>query len=134
VKAREQILVALFSTPAPPASSFSPHLKAQEKPRRLARHSESSGGAPLFAGAATPHGLTWRPCSGRNTGCGFHLGGATLPAGTYNLVVFARSSVVTAFNNSAVVRITVRSRQPRPALVGPRPGVEHRTTEKPESL
>lgn len=39
---------------------------------------------------------------------GFHLGNATQPPGTYDLVVFARSSVVTAFNNSAVVRITVQ--------------------------
>ena len=39
---------------------------------------------------------------------GFLLTGASLPAGTYDLVVFAHSSVTGSFDNSRVVRITVQ--------------------------
>ena len=38
---------------------------------------------------------------------GFLLTGATLPPGTYDLAVFAHSSVTQSFNNWRVVRITV---------------------------
>jgi hypothetical protein len=39
---------------------------------------------------------------------GFELLAAALPAGTYDLVVSARSTVAGAFNNAKVVRITVQ--------------------------
>ena len=44
--------------------------------------------------------------SGRFTNSGFSVEG-TLPPGEYNLVAYARSSVVNAFNNLFVVRIRV---------------------------
>jgi hypothetical protein len=40
--------------------------------------------------------------------CGFQISGATLPAGTYDLVVFAHSTVTRAFSMTRVVRITVQ--------------------------
>ena len=69
-----------------------------------------SGAAPMFVGTASP---TTRPDVGnvfgaQFNGAGFSLTGATLPAGTYDLVVFARSTVAGAFNNAKVVRITVQ--------------------------
>jgi len=39
---------------------------------------------------------------------GFQIPGATLPSGTYDLVVYARSPVTRTFNNARVVRITVQ--------------------------
>jgi hypothetical protein len=68
-----------------------------------------SGRAPLFVGTATPtarvdvanvFGSQFLPS-------GFQIDAATLPAGTYDLVVFAHSTVTLSFNNSRVVRITV---------------------------
>jgi YVTN family beta-propeller protein len=70
-----------------------------------------SGASPIFVGAATP---TRRPDVSEFfhdpdfENSGFLLRGATLPAGVYDLVVFARSTVDGAFNNATVVRITVQ--------------------------
>jgi YVTN family beta-propeller protein len=70
-----------------------------------------SGAPPIFVGAAT---RTLRPDVSQFFHesdfyeSGFLLRGAVLPAGTYDLVVFARSTVDRTFNNSSVVRITVR--------------------------
>ena len=68
------------------------------------------GGSPVFAGAAS-YGIS-RPDVGtafgstRFTGSGFSLE-ATLPVGTYDLAVHARSTVSGTFNNVQVVRVTV---------------------------
>ena len=69
-----------------------------------------AGGAPQFVGVAAP---TLRPdvagiFGPQFVGAGFLLTGATLPAGTYDLAVFAHSSVTQSFNNWRVVRITVQ--------------------------
>lgn len=68
------------------------------------------GGAPMFAGAAT---FMDRPDVGaafgsQYTPAGFHVSVTALPAGTYDLVVFARSVVAGAFNNTKIVRVTVQ--------------------------
>lgn len=68
------------------------------------------GGAPIFEGAAS---YMNRPDVGtafgsRFTPSGFQLLAAALPSGTYDLVVYARSTVAGAFNNAKVVRITVQ--------------------------
>jgi hypothetical protein len=71
-----------------------------------------AGGNPLYVGSA---GLgTSRPDvgaafgSGRYSSSGFDLNvNGALPRGDYNLVVFARSSVVGSFNNAIVVHIRV---------------------------
>jgi hypothetical protein len=65
---------------------------------------------PVFVGAATP---VTRPDVGNvfgaeYAGSGFHLNGAVLPAGTYDLVVYARSAVTGTFNTAKVVRIIVQ--------------------------
>lgn len=70
----------------------------------------TTGAAPTFVGAAAQ---TSRPDVAAIFGnqflnSGFHLRGATLPPGTYDLVVFAHSTVTGAFDNSKVVRITVQ--------------------------
>ena len=70
----------------------------------------SAGGAPVFVGVAAP---VQRPDVGQAfgaqfAGAGFVLTGGTLPPGTYDLVVFARSTVTRTFNNVKVVRITVQ--------------------------
>lgn len=70
----------------------------------------SSGAAPMFVGVATV-GVP-RPDVGAAFGAayataGYHLT-ARLPAGSYNLVVFAHSSVSHSFNNALQVPITVR--------------------------
>jgi YVTN family beta-propeller protein len=70
----------------------------------------AAGGAPRFVGAAAQ---TARPDVAAIYGnqfldSGFLLRGATLPAGTYDLVVFARSTVTGGFDTVRVVRITVQ--------------------------
>jgi hypothetical protein len=70
----------------------------------------TTGAAPTFVGAATVGGS--RPDVANYFGSagaasGYNLSG-TLPIGTYDLVVFAHSSVTGTFNNSQAVRITVR--------------------------
>jgi hypothetical protein len=45
--------------------------------------------------------------SSRFTNCGFHLV-ASLPPGTYTLVVFSHSTVTGTFNNTMVVRVVVK--------------------------
>ena len=70
----------------------------------------TNGSAPILVGAAQV-GLA-RPDVGavfgpsRFTNSGFNVQG-TLPIGTYTLVVFARSSVVNAFNNVFVIPVRV---------------------------
>jgi hypothetical protein len=69
-----------------------------------------SGAVPVFVGVGVPG---QRPDVGtafgaRFTSAGFTQLGATLPKGTYDLVVFARSTVTGTFNNSRVIRITVQ--------------------------
>jgi YVTN family beta-propeller protein len=68
-----------------------------------------SGGAPLFVGTATatPRIDVANVFGTQFLASGFQISGATLPAGTYDLVVFAHSTVTLSFNNSRVVRITV---------------------------
>ncbi|MEP6593620.1 MAG: hypothetical protein ABJC51_08000, partial [Acidobacteriota bacterium] len=69
-----------------------------------------AGGDPIFVGSASLG--TFRPDvgaafgSGRYSSSGFDLH-AFIPAGDYNLVVFARSSVIGSFNNATLVRIRV---------------------------
>jgi hypothetical protein len=70
----------------------------------------ASGAAPRFVGVATV-GVS-RPDVGAAFGpaystAGYHLV-ASLPKGSYNLVVFAHSSVSDSFNNALQVPITVR--------------------------
>jgi hypothetical protein len=69
-----------------------------------------AGGAPLFVGAATAFGQ--RPdvaalMGGEFLRSGFDVTG-TLPAGTYDLVVFVRNAVTHVFDNRRVVRVTVQ--------------------------
>lgn len=70
----------------------------------------TDGSAPIFVGAAQM-GIA-RPDVGaafgsaRYNNSGFDVRG-TLPIGTYTLVVFARSSVVNAFNNVSVIPVRV---------------------------
>jgi YVTN family beta-propeller protein len=69
-----------------------------------------SGSAPIFVGAPA---FTARPdvanaFGSRFLNSGFQLDGATLPPGTYDLVVFARSTVTRTYNNVQVIRITVQ--------------------------
>jgi YVTN family beta-propeller protein len=69
-----------------------------------------AGGAPIFAGAAT---FMDRPDVGaafgsQYTPAGFQVSVTALPAGAYDLVVFARSVVAGAFNNTKIVRVTVQ--------------------------
>jgi hypothetical protein len=71
----------------------------------------AGGGAPLFAGAGGT-GLP-RPDVGAAFGSStYSLAGydfsCQLPPGTYDLVVYARSTVTWTFNNSMVVRVVVR--------------------------
>ena len=68
------------------------------------------GGAPIFEGAAS---FMNRPDVGvafgsRYAPAGFELLAAALPGGTYDLVVYARSTVAGTFNNAKVVRIRVQ--------------------------
>ncbi len=69
-----------------------------------------AGGDPIFVGSASLG--TFRPDVGaafgsaRYNSSGFDLH-AFVPAGDYNLVVFARSSVIGSFNNAVLVRIRV---------------------------
>lgn len=68
------------------------------------------GGVARFAGIASPAA---RPDVAGVFGpqfanAGFLLTGVTLPAGTYDVVVYAHSTVTQSFNNSRVVRITVQ--------------------------
>lgn len=72
----------------------------------------SPAGPPMFVGQATRVGridlaAVFRP---QFVNSGFVLHG-TLPPGTYDLVVFARSTVSGTFNNARVVRITVNDPQ-----------------------
>ena len=69
-----------------------------------------AGGDARFAGIGSP---VARPdiealFGPQFANAGFLLSGATLPAGTYDLVVYAHSSVTGTFNNYRVVRITVQ--------------------------
>ncbi len=71
-----------------------------------------AGGDPLWVGSATIG--VYRPDVGaafgsaRYSSSGFDLNvNGALPRGDYNLVVFARSSVIGSFNNSVLVRIRV---------------------------
>ena len=69
----------------------------------------TNGGAPIFVGAAD---RMRRPdvaaiFGATQVNAGFTLRG-TLPPGTYDLVVFARSVLTQTFNNARVVRITVQ--------------------------
>jgi hypothetical protein len=70
----------------------------------------ASGGSPHFLGAVTPN--FGRPDvaaafgSSRFSGSGFNLTGS-LPAGAYDLAVYAHSAVSGTFNNAQVVRINV---------------------------
>jgi hypothetical protein len=68
-----------------------------------------AGGDPRFVGVGAP---VARPdieglFGPQFTNAGFLLTSATLPPGTYDLAVFAHSSVTQSFNNWRVVRITV---------------------------
>lgn len=69
-----------------------------------------AGGAPLFVGtpAQTPRPDVAAVVGRQFLNSGFLLGGATLPLGTYDLVIFAHSTVTGAFDSGKVVRITVR--------------------------
>ena len=62
------------------------------------RRRRRAGARPDIAGVFGPQFV----------GAGFLLTGATLPAGTYYLVVFAHSSVTQSFNIWRVVRITAQ--------------------------
>jgi hypothetical protein len=69
----------------------------------------ASGGAPTFLGAA---GFGPRPDVGTVFGSqftvsGFGLGSAVLPSGTYDLQVFAHSTVTGTFNDVRVIRVIV---------------------------
>jgi len=69
-----------------------------------------AAGAPVFVGATTTFGQ--RPdvaalMGGEFLRSGFDVTG-TLPAGTYDLVVFVRNAVTHLFDNRRVVRITVQ--------------------------
>jgi hypothetical protein len=71
----------------------------------------SSGANPVFLGAAT-YGAARPDIAGfggstRFAPSGFNLN-ASLPAGTYNIVAFAHSTVSNTFNNAAQATITVR--------------------------
>ena len=69
----------------------------------------TDGSAPIPVGAATvglPRPDVGAAYGARFTNSGFNLQG-TLPIGTYTLVVFARSSVVNAFNNVFVISVRV---------------------------
>jgi hypothetical protein len=88
----------------------------------------AAGGAPIFVGAAR-YGSP-RPDVGAAAGSsqfnnsGFNLIGA-LAAGTYDLHVFAHSTVTGTFNNERSVRIAVRApiSVPRMAVDFPTPGL-----------
>ena len=70
----------------------------------------ASGAAPLFVGtgAVTTRADVAAAFGAAFLGSGFQINGATLPAGTYDLIVHARSTITGTFNNSQVVRITVQ--------------------------
>jgi hypothetical protein len=68
-----------------------------------------AGGAPIFVGATTT--FIARPdvaalLGGEFLMSGFDVSGS-LPAGTYDLVIFAHNSVTGIFDNRRVLRITV---------------------------
>lgn len=85
----------------------------------------TSGAAPIFVGEA-PLGIS-RPDVGaayghsRFSAGGFVLAGA-LPAGTYDLQVFAHSSITGTFNNARAVRITVTPPPTIPRMAVDLPG------------
>lgn len=69
-----------------------------------------AGGAPIFIGGAV-YGAS-RPdigalFGGRYARSGFDVS-ATLPAGTYNIVAFARSTTTNSFNGVRLVQVTVQ--------------------------
>ncbi len=70
----------------------------------------AGGGAPIFLGAASTGG-TRLDVGGiygsRFTDSGFGLMAAGLGPGTYDVVIYARSTVTGTFNNARVVRVTV---------------------------
>ncbi len=69
-----------------------------------------SGANPVFVGAAAYGGarLDVGAVLGQNfTASGFNLMVQGLPAGVYDLVVYAHSSVTGTFNNASLVRVTV---------------------------
>jgi hypothetical protein len=63
----------------------------------------------VFLGAASfvPRPDVAAVFGGRFLQAGFQLSGVSLPPGSYDLVVFARSTVTRTFNASRVVRIEV---------------------------
>jgi hypothetical protein len=71
----------------------------------------STSSTPIFLGAAQM-GLTRNDVGmafgSQFSSSGYHLGGATLAPGTYDIVAFAHSSVSNTFENQQVVRITVQ--------------------------
>lgn len=79
----------------------------------------TTGAAPIFTGVASL-GVS-RPDVGAAFGSsrfgpsGYSLSG-TLPAGTYDLIVYAHSTVTATFNNSQSVRITVLPPQSLPRM------------------
>lgn len=85
----------------------------------------TTGAAPMFVGVASL-GVS-RPDVGTAFGStrfgpsGYTLAG-TLPAGSYDLAVFAHSTVTSTFNNSSSVRITVLPPQSRPRMAVDLPG------------
>ncbi len=86
----------------------------------------TTGAAPMFVGVAT-QGVS-RPDVGTAFGnarfgsSGYTLAG-TLPAGSYNLAVFAHSTVTGTFNNSKSVRVTVLPPASKPRMAVDLPGV-----------
>jgi hypothetical protein len=69
-----------------------------------------SGLAPRFLGAAArmPRSDIMNRFGGQFENAGFVLSSVSLPAGTYDLVVHARSTIAGTFNNSRLIRITVQ--------------------------
>ncbi len=69
-----------------------------------------SGGAAVFVGTATQESrLDVAAFVGtRFLDCGFRIDMRGLPAGSYDLAIFARSTVTATFNNVRIVRITVQ--------------------------
>jgi hypothetical protein len=86
----------------------------------------TTGAAAIFVGVAT-QGVS-RPDVGTAFGSsrfatgGYTLAG-TLPAGSYDLAVFAHSTVTGTFNNSKSVRITVLPPLSKPRMAVDLPGV-----------
>jgi hypothetical protein len=93
----------------------------------------ATGAAPMFVGVAT-QGVS-RPDVGTAYGStrfgpsGYTLASPTLPAGSYNLVVFAHSTVTGTFNNSKSVRITVLPPRSLPRMAIDLPGTSQNISQ-----